>query len=120
MVDHQTVLTLHLRKADYKVEFYPVSTVGELSSLKDPQFPEKKAGVYRVACGQCHSFYIGQTGRSMKKRIGEHNTAFYSGKFHESAIAEHCHSSGHDIGSISAKLLHSSHKSVRLNRLEEI
>ena len=63
---------------------------------------------------------IGQMGRSLSARIEEYKVPFNSSKFHEPVMADYCNSYGHDIESISAKLLHSSNKSGRLNRLEEI
>ena len=35
--------------------------------------PEKKKGVvYEVQCSECEEVYVGETGRTLKKRVSEH------------------------------------------------
>ena len=80
---------------------------------------EERYGVCRLNCGQCASFYIGQTGRKLKIRVGEHRTACNSGKPQDSAMEAHCLNTGHDIQLISANLLHNCTKCCLLNKLEE-
>ena len=104
-------MAILLRRADYSVEFYPVIIVESLNSLKDPRPLEKKSGVYLINSGLHPSFYIGQTGRNLSVWIGGHKTAFNTGKFHKSAIADHCNILGHDINLITGKLSHHSENS---------
>ena len=63
-------LAAQLRKYDYNIGFYSVTTVGR------PLAPKNKSGVYQVECGICSSFYTNQTGRKLRVRLGEHRTAF--------------------------------------------
>ena len=47
-----------------------------LVQTKDPQPEWKKKGViYLVPCAKCESVYIGETGRTLKKKISEHKGA---------------------------------------------
>ncbi|KAK3734548.1 hypothetical protein QZH41_010393, partial [Actinostola sp. cb2023] len=42
---------------------------------KDPLPKEKKTGViYSIPCGECETFYIGETGRSLATRQKEHQS----------------------------------------------
>ena len=113
-------LASELHRFGYKVGFYPLSTLGQLSQLKDPTEKMKKSGIYRISCGECDSFYIGQTGRKLQKRLQEHRTAFNSLKNKDSAFAAHCLQTGHNYNKSSASLLHTESKGRLLNRLEEV
>ena len=47
-----------------------------LMKVKNPRNPLLKKGVvYEVPCMDCNSSYIGETGRSLKKRLAEHKSA---------------------------------------------
>ena len=46
-----------------------------LTRVKDPQKTKDKGVVYRIPCGECSEVYIGETGRPLKMRIGEHRRA---------------------------------------------
>ena len=47
-----------------------------LVKVKQPRSDRKKKGVvYEVPCKDCPSVYIGETGRTLEKRISEHKTA---------------------------------------------
>ena len=47
-----------------------------LVKVKQPRPDRKKKGVvYEVPCKDCPRVYIGETGRTLKKRISEHKTA---------------------------------------------
>ena len=83
-----------LRRYPYRIGFYPVSTVSDLINLKNTQ---EKSGLYCVGRGQSLSFYIGQTGRKLKIRLGEHQKTSHSDIFHESAVPAHFKHTGDDI-----------------------
>ena len=114
------MLARDLRRFGYSPAFYPITTLRNLSSLKDKIPPEDKAGVYRVTCGECPATYIGQTGRALSKRIEEHKAAFFSKKPSKSAVGLHCVAFNHDPEKITVELIHSCKKSQLLNRLEEV
>jgi len=64
-----------LKRYDYRVGFYPLSTVRQLVQLKDRSSKFDKSGIYQLTCGQCQAVYIGQTGRKLGVRMAEHRTA---------------------------------------------
>ena len=68
---------------------------------------EEEVGVYSIACGDCSSFYFGETGRDMKVRCQEHKKAVreYS---QNSAIANHCWEMNHRMNWDSLKLMYNS------------
>ena len=107
-------LAAELKHFGFRVGFYPLRTIGNLSSLKDRESTMEKSGVYRASCGVCNSVYVGQTCRKLSKRLHEHKTKGGS------AIFSHCSNSGHDPDQISIALLHQCNKSVVMNILEEI
>lgn len=51
----------------------------------------KKTGIYRLNCGDCPSFYIGQTGRDFKTRFKEHMPSRHT----DSNYAKHLVETGH-------------------------
>ena len=58
---------------------------------------ERKGVVYSIPCTVCPKVYIGQTGRSLKHRLKEHQRALRNGDVSTSALAEHALVAGHDI-----------------------
>ena len=47
-----------------------------LMKVKNPVPAEKKKGVvYEIPCQDCAQVYVGETGRTLKKRISEHKQA---------------------------------------------
>lgn len=113
-------LARELKRLDYKVGFYPLTTLGSLSMLKDPIPQMDKPGVYKVSCGECPAIYVGQTGRPLKERFKEHISAAYSNNPERSAVALHCAAYGHDPEKLTANHIHICNKGKTLNRLEEV
>lgn len=74
-------------------------------------------GVYKINCGGCNKFYIGQTGRNLKTRFKEHLS-----KHNTSALGQHLRDSGHTIEGIdeSMSILHKCKKGNVMDLLEEI
>ena len=77
-------------------------------------------GVYKLSCSSYDKFYIGQTGRSFRKRFTEHlpkptNTQ-------KSKFAEHLVNTGHDVNKIETnlKIVHNLKKSKHLTTLEQL
>ena len=70
-----------LSHLDIRVTFRPFRTLRqELVHPKDP-VPELqiKGVVYTIPCDQCPRCYVGQTGRSLEQRLGEHHRALRKG-----------------------------------------
>ena len=63
-----------LRKSGIIVHMKPYNTLrGRLVHPKDKVPKEDKSGVvYHITCGECESSYVGETERSLKKRLTEH------------------------------------------------
>ena len=55
---------------------------------------DKKGVVYEIPCQKCEKSYIGETGRTLSKRIKEHKYAVCSMNMNN-AIARHSWSMGH-------------------------
>ncbi len=63
-----------IRKAGVKVHIKPYNIIrGHLVHPKDKVKKYDKTGVvYQIQCSDCDSSYVGETERSLKKRISEH------------------------------------------------
>ena len=75
---------------DIRVAFRPFWTLRqELVHPKDP-VPElrRKGVVYAIPCDQCPRCYVGQTGRSLEQRLGEHHRALGKGDVLASTVTE--------------------------------
>ena len=75
-----------------------------LVKVKQPT-PEldKKGVVYEVPCGECNHVYIGETGRTLRKRLTEHRAAVKKCD-QKNGIAVHAWKSGHQVEWESAKV----------------
>ena len=51
--------------------------------------------VYKIPCKDCPKLYIGQSKRSLKCRLKEHERAVQNADYNVSALAEHCWEKGH-------------------------
>jgi GIY-YIG catalytic domain len=77
-----------------------------------------KSGVYKLSCGSCHKKYVGQTGRSFKKRISEHKRSFLNQKT-DSTYSNHIIEENHDFDE-NFEILHINSKGTKLNFLEAL
>ena len=69
-----------------------------MNRAKDSIRAQEDPGVvYAVGCTECEQVYVGETNRTAKQRIKEHRCHTRTGHTELSAIAEHAHSTGHDI-----------------------
>ena len=86
-----------LRRRNLKVCFSPPNSIRNMLYFsKDPTEPKLIQGVYAIPCS-CEKVYIGETGRSMKTRLKEHNIDIHHGRIKKSAITEQSHASKHQI-----------------------
>ena len=81
-----------------KLAFRPSRTIRQsLVQVKNRIPPEKKKGVvYEIQCGECEEVYVGETGRTLKKRISEHKQVVKRGD-EKNEIAVHVKNKGHTI-----------------------
>lgn len=110
---------LIIDRSKYKPAFYCSNNVGRLIvNNKDKRERLDNSGVYKISCGDCSCEYVGQSGRSINKRIKEHISSWKYGKSN-SNFANHLLETGHTFNpKINVKLLHMEEKSRKLNNLE--
>jgi len=72
-----TYITNLFKKTNLKIAFRTTNTIGNLLTHRHTQ-PDKfsGSGVYKLTCPDCHTAYIGQTGRRFSTLYKEHETAF--------------------------------------------
>lgn len=71
-------------------------------------------GVYKLECGECRTFYIGQTCRKLETRINEHIN-----RPNTSAFGKHLKESGHIFDKVkNSKILHYVNKGAKLTLWE--
>ena len=93
-----------LRSCDKNIIFkYPNKLANKLCNNK---LSNKKLdiGVYKIDCLNCHKYYIGETGRSLNTRMGEHKNDIKNNK-KSSAIVNHVNSVDHDFDFDNVSLL---------------
>ena len=111
-----------LKKFDLRPAYYSINRIRDLfPSSKDPVPLSERSGVYRLACSDCPTVYIGQTGRKLKERVLEHQKAIENHAPERSNFAAHVIDCGHSfVGEAGTRLLHGGEKGPRLTALEEI
>jgi len=94
-----------LKRFDIPSTFRPLRTIrNSLRSVKDPVDPKNMKGVYLIPCS-CGTPYIGETGRSIQQRIGEHAADLRHGRIKSSALAEHVDKTKHHVCIEEAKVI---------------
>ena len=86
-----------LRKNEIFAQFSASGTIRQkMRSVKDGINPEQLKGVYTInySCGRS---YIGETGRSLQKRLKEHEVDIRYERSRTSALAEHSSKTKHQI-----------------------
>ena len=64
----------------------------------------RKGVIYEIPCKDCEKLYIGETGRTLKKRVSEHKQAVR--KFNmNNGVAAHVHNEDHQIDWEGAKVI---------------
>ena len=63
------------------------------------------SGVYRIPCSDCSSVYIGETGRSFKTRLKEHQSNCRAQRNTSSAVVDHSRS-GHLLNFEHSRVIH--------------
>lgn len=93
---------------------------------KDRIEPIEKAGIYQINCNNCNCSYVGQSGRSIKIRVNEHNKLICNNNVNtnpnvitKSAFATHILQFNHNFEpNNNTKILHICNKGWKLNFLE--
>ena len=64
-----------MRKLDVQIAESTSTTIKDLIKEKPKTIPKSDAGIYMIPCRDCNQCYIGETARTIKKRIYEHKRA---------------------------------------------
>ena len=85
-------------KHNTRVASKPERTIRDiLVKPKDRTPQDQQCGaIYKIPCADCDAFYIGETGRQLNTRIGEHKKSVRLEGI-SSAVGEHQMDTGHDI-----------------------
>ena len=94
-----------LQTFNIRVAHKPITTLRQLlTNVKDKDEKRNRQGaVYKINCSDCHTSYIGETGRNLT-RLTEHKRAKRKGDFNNH-IAEHHRLTNHTIDWDSAQCL---------------
>ena len=69
-----------------------------MGDTKDKLPADQEPGVvYAIGCKTCPSVYIGETARTARQRVKEHEMHTRHGNTQLSALASHAHAYAHDI-----------------------
>ena len=95
-----------LQLFNVRVAHKPITTLRQLlTNVKDKDEKRNRQGaVYKINCSDCHTSYIGETGRNLATRLTEHKRATRKGDVNNH-IAEHHRLTNHTIDWDSAQCL---------------
>lgn len=102
-----------LKEYDFEITFKPVNKLN-FSNLKDPINPFSEWGIYKIPC-ECGLSYIGQTKRTLKVRLAEHERCVRNGEIQRSAIAKHSWSNSHHFNFSSSTIIQKCSSILDLN-----
>ncbi len=90
-----------------------------MSRLKRRQPAEERRDViYEIPCAECPSTYIGETGRTLAKRIGEHKQAVRRGDENNGPLDHMMKTDGHCINWDEARII-DSEPNTRRRKIKE-
>jgi len=78
---------------------------------------DSESGVYKIPCKNCDKNYIGETGRTLKKRIDEHKKDIRIQKS-DSGVAEHVRKNNHFFDFKKAKIVYPSNSTIKRHIVE--
>lgn len=90
-----------IRKAGVAVHHRPFNTIrSHLVHPKDKVPKDERTGVvYQIQCGDCDATYVGETERSLRKRVSEHHRS-------SSPVGEHLQHRKHSFSDQEVSVLH--------------
>ena len=115
-------------KSNYKIAFRTRNNAFDLinrySTINNNNTNDfEKCGIYKIKCSDCPKYYIGQTGRSFKRRFNEHIQAIKSNNqtTQKSAFADHVLKTDHKYKNHeeNMSIIEVIQKGNRMNILEE-
>ena len=91
-------------QCDVNIAFKYTSTLRSIL-VRNKEFNNVTAGVYKIPCRDCNHVYIGETGRDLDTRIKEHKYACKVGN-NNNAIFVHSYNNNHVIDWTSSQMLY--------------
>ena len=105
------------KNSDLNIAFTTCNKLGKhIRNNKDKTNKGDKSGIYKLKCGSCNKFYIGQTGRTFNTRINEHKQSFLKNKS-DSTYSNHLLLENHTFNE-DFEVLHVNNKCKKLSFLE--
>ena len=105
-----------------KIAFTTDNTIKNLLTTRESQHKNKydKSGVYQLECPSCNMKYIGQTGRSFKRRYQKHYRDYKHGST-KSKFAQHLLENKYSIDSIDKimDIIHMTRKGKMMDTIEK-
>ena len=95
-----------IKGVNMRAVFKPCRTIRQMLVRVKNRIPEdrRKGVIYEIPCQDCEKVYIGETGRTLKKRVSEHKQAVR--KFNmNNGVATHVHNEDHRIDWEGAKVI---------------
>ena len=114
-----SIIAKNLCKLDIQVATNTSTTIKDLTKKgREKQPPsQSKAGIYMVPCADCDQFYVGETARTLKKRIYEHKRALQLDN-HLNALVGHRNTHNHNFDLQKANMVKYMHKSNKRRCIE--
>jgi hypothetical protein len=113
-------LSKSMKKQNFRISCRTTNKLSKHLNVHQKKINEN-TGIYKLKCSDCPKFYIGQTGRSFKKRFSEHLPR-PSLKSQKSKFAEHLINNNHNVKNLDENLeiLHKCKKSQYMSTIEEL
>ena len=95
-----------IKGVNMRAVFKPCRTIRQMLVRVKNRIPEdrRKGVIYEIPCQDCEKVYIGETGRTLKKRVSEHKEAVR--KFNmNNGVGTHVHNEDHRIDWEGAKVI---------------
>ena len=117
-LDHHVPI---LKKAGIDLVFTYPNTTRKALIHNNYNLVEKSSPpcIYTIPCGVCPKVYIGETGRTLEKRIGEHKNDVRLAR-DSNACFVHMRNEGHNINWKEAKVVHKSSNGYERKMLEAL
>ena len=67
----------------------PITTLRQLLTNVKDEPNDRQGAVYKIKCCDCQTTYIGETGRTLNKRLKEHKRATSNGDLNNNIVEHH-------------------------------
>ena len=106
----ETYIKPVLKSRECSVHFKASNTIKRKLVSNRPKIDNmnEAPGVYMIPCSVCPQSYFGETGRSFKIRLREHQSQVTRNNDEKSAVADHCVQTGHPADWRKSRLIYKS------------